>query len=113
MEIKLYPSVRKFFVGIIKNIQISDFGKIKLENNEMISFTNNNNKEYDFVAKSWGFYATPSINGRLLHEGFNTALVKNSSGKYFVMVVDTEYLSEFHKYCKDENQQVVEWLNDK
>ena len=29
-------------------------------------------KEYDFVKKNWGYYATPSINSRLKIFNFNT-----------------------------------------
>jgi hypothetical protein len=33
-------------------------------------------KEYDVAKKDWGFYATPSMNGRLKKFGFKTAIVK-------------------------------------
>ena len=41
-------------------------------------------KEYDFVAKDWGFYASPSINDRLVREGFKVALVSNTENKIFM-----------------------------
>ncbi|EQB34421.1 hypothetical protein M947_11100 [Sulfurimonas hongkongensis] len=97
----------------VNNIQIKDFGKIILEKNEMVSFKTNSNKEYDFVAKEWGFYATPSINGRLKKEGFKTALVKNSFKKYYINVVDIDKMDSFLKYLKQENSSIVEWMDER
>ena len=42
----------------------------------MITFFNGK-IEYDIVKKNWGFYATPSINGRLIKFGYKTCLIKN------------------------------------
>lgn len=52
------------------------------KDNEQINLVNENKKKYDFVKKSWGYYATLSMNGRLKKEGFKTVLVKNKSNKY-------------------------------
>lgn len=113
MKIKLKKTPREFLVGIEKKITIKDFGKIYTNENEMLSFVNSNDKEYDIVAKDWGFYATPSINGRLINEGFKTALVKNSFGKFYIMIVDTEKIESFKYYLKLDNQKVIEWLDDR
>ena len=67
---------RKFIVGMDSNIEIKDFGDIYLDENEQITFITDQERRYDFTRKEWGFYATPSINGRLKNEGFVTALVK-------------------------------------
>jgi len=109
MDSLLNNSPRKFCVN---NVEIYDFGKIKLEPNEMISFKTDANKEYDFVAKEWGFYATPSINGRLKKEGFKTALVKNLYNKLYVMVVDENKIELFKKYLNDDNQNLICWLDE-
>ena len=86
--------------------------KIKLESNEQISFITIDKKEYDVVAKEWGFYATPSINARLVDEGFKTALVKNKNNKYYIMVVDLDKIKIFQKYLEQSNQEIVEWLDE-
>ena len=65
------------------------------------------------LCKDWGFYSTPSINGRLKNEGFKTALVENQNGQIYVMSVDKDKLDLFEKYCKDENQTVLEWLDER
>ena len=113
MKIKVKKIPRKFLVGIEKKTTIKDFGKIYANENEMLSFVNSNNKEYDVVAKDWGYYATPSINGRLFDEGFKTALVKNSFNKYYIMIVDIEKMDSFFLYLKLDDQEVVEWLDER
>jgi hypothetical protein len=101
---------REFIVG--KGITIKDSGKIHLETDEMVSFQTKSGKEYDFTAKSWGFYATPSINGRLKSEGFKSALVKNGQGRVFLMTVEESKLEDFQKYLDDEEQEIVQWLDE-
>jgi hypothetical protein len=51
VKIKISKKPRIF---TIKDIQIKDYGKIKLDTNEMISFITESGKEYDFAAKDWG-----------------------------------------------------------
>ena len=99
---------RKFKVNDIEITHISD---IELNDDEMITFKKEN-KEYDFVAKEWGYYATPSINGRLKSFGYKTALVKNSYDKLFINVVEVEKMDKFLEYLKKENSKVLEWLDE-
>tara|TARA_Y100000588_G_scaffold392671_1_gene505457 strand:+ start:2980 stop:3336 length:357 start_codon:yes stop_codon:yes gene_type:complete len=104
---------RKFWSDQAKTIEISDYGKIKLEPNEMISFQTCDGKEYDVARKSWGFYATPSVNSRLKNEGFKTALVNNSKGQLYIMLVEKGKMDDFHAYLEKEANEVVEWLDEK
>ena len=105
---------RKFLVGRTdEKISISDCGDIYLDANEQVTMISLNGKRHDFVSKEWGFYATPSVNGRLKNEGFKTALVQNSSGQIYIMVVDKDSLGEFERYCTMEKQQVLEWLDER
>ena len=113
MKIKLKKIPREFKVGLDGKTIIKDFGKIKASKNEMLSFVNSEGKEYDIVAKDWGFYATPSINGRLINQGYKTALVKNSFGKYYIMIVDIDKLRIFKNYLTKDNQTLIEWLDEK
>jgi hypothetical protein len=107
MKIKISKKPRIF---TIKDIQIKDYGKIKLDTNEMISFITESGKEYDFVAKDWGFYMTPSINGRLKREGFKIAIVKNEAGKIYIMAVEKEKKVQFKKYCSNQKQKILNWI---
>ena len=100
---------REFSIG---KITMLDYGKITLNENEMISFKTGSGKEYDFTAKEWGFYATPSINGRLRKEGFKTALVRNEFKKIYIMVVDEDKIEEFTNYLEDDKQKLICWLDE-
>jgi|GEM_PF-288153 len=113
MRIELKKTPRKFQVGQDKQITISDCGNIYLDPDEQVTFMTPTGKEYDFAAKSWGFYATPSVNSRLVNQGFKTALVKNSIGQCYIMVVDPIHMDEFKKYIREEKNEVVEWLDER
>lgn len=102
-----------FRPGKDERVVVSDCAKIYLEPNEQVSFVTASGREHDFTAKSWGFYSTPSVNGRLVKEGFKTALVENQQGKFYIMVVDKDRLDDFHTYLDNSQNQVVEWLDER
>ena len=104
---------RRFRVGLDESIELSDCGRISLEADEQVTFVTRSGREHDVVAKSWGFYATPSVNGRLKREGFKAALVRNSQGMYYVMVVETDRIEDFHEYLRVERQELCEWLDER
>jgi hypothetical protein len=103
---------RKFRVGRDGQIEMSDCGRVCLAADEQVTFLTPSGKEHDFGAKRWGFYATPSVNGRLKEQGFKTALVRNAQGRLYIMVVDTDRLEEFHDYINAEQQTVCAWLDE-
>ena len=104
---------RCFSVGDPRNqIVIRDTGTMLLCPDEQVTFVTDEGKEYDVVRKSWGFYATPSTNGRLAKQGFKTAIVENLSGMRYVMLIDQDKKNEFEEYCKAENQKVIMWLDE-
>ncbi|OGW83044.1 MAG: hypothetical protein A2987_01800 [Omnitrophica bacterium RIFCSPLOWO2_01_FULL_45_10] len=111
MNIKLKRPPRAYRIGIGQDICILDCGEVRLDNNEQVTFVTKAGKRYDVTAKSWGFYATPSVNSRLKKEGFRTALVKNRDGRLFVMLVDETKISLFKKYLKSETSKVEKWLD--
>jgi hypothetical protein len=103
---------RKFPVGQNGEITLSDCGKIRLEANELVTFTLPGGGEYDLARKDWGFYATPSLNGRLEQFGLRGVLIKNrGSGRYFVLLVERGKEPLFETYCRKENLAVVAWLD--
>jgi len=100
---------------LLENNKINLFKKanIFLKHNEFITFVEkkkNKTKEYDVVKKSWGYYATPSINKRLKFYGYSVAIIKNLSGKYFVCIVNEDKKKDFYIYLKDDKQKIVLWL---
>ena len=112
MKIHIKEPARSFFVGNNDKIKIDDCGSIILEDNEQITFLTDCNKEYDVIKKDWGFYATPSINNRLLRQGFKCALVKNKDGFLYVMLVMENKLKLFERYIANEENHLVMWLDE-
>lgn len=97
---------RLYKVGINNKIVIKDYGKIKLSNNEQISFVGNSGL-YDFCKKNWGFYSTPSINKRLKNNNFETYLVKNIYDDIYLWTVEKNKKKLFHKYLLEENHDII------
>ena len=110
MQVKKKNKPRKFLVNKKTNLIVSDVGEIKLKEKEHLTIKVQNKKN-EICAMNWGFYATSSINHRLKKEGFATAFVKNSYGKFFVMVVNIKKKKLFNSYCKSEKIKVVKWLD--
>lgn len=104
---------RRFFVGQSSVAAwLSDCGSISLDANEQVTFVTLQGREYDVCRKSWGYYATPSTNGRLKGFGWRTALVCNARGLLYVMLVEPEAMTEFEMYCVADDQRVLFWLDD-
>lgn len=112
MKIELNNPPRKYIVGKT-NVEISDCGKIYLDDDEQVTFVTKSGKEHDFCAKDFGFYTTPSINHRLKNQGFKTALTRNSLGRYYLKVVDADKIKEFEDYVKSEDSEIIEWLDER
>jgi hypothetical protein len=112
MKLSLKSEPREFVVGKNSNIKILDYGAINLSANEQITFISDNNKKYDFTAKNWGYYVTGSLNYRLSGEGYKTALVGNKQNRIYVMVVDMGKMDDFIKYCEEEGQTILRWLDE-
>lgn len=103
---------RKFEVGINTKLQISDFGSVNLEADEQITFITEGGNEYDVARKSWGFYATPSINGRLIKNRFRVAHVVNTkTSMQFILLVEYGKEDDFFNYCNGESMIVLKWLS--
>lgn len=114
MEVKVDEKrpPRAFTVGRAKPITIQDCGTLRLEADEQVTFLTSRGAEYDVARKAWGFYATPSTNGRLSTFGLRAALVKNEHGRFYVMIVERGCEAAFEQYLSDEANHVVAWLDD-
>jgi len=113
-ELRFVPQTppRKFQVGLGTPIDIFDHGKIELQPNEQVTFTVPGGAEYDVTRKEWGFYATPSLNGRLEKFGLRGVLIKNRGTKrFFVLLVEKGKEPAFEEYCRAENLEAVAWLD--
>ena len=97
----------------VKGFKIKDFGKVYLDDGEMISFVTKSKKACDFVARDWGFYLGPSLNSRLKREGFKTALVLNEQGQIYINAVEKDKMELFHKYINTNQKNIILcWLDE-
>src|SRR5262245_19692095 len=103
---------RKFIVGKCNSIVISDCGAMSLAADEQVTFVTDNGGEYDVTRKEWGFYATPSLDGRLAGFGLRGVLIQNrDTRRYFVLLVERGREAAFETYLAAENLRIVHWLD--
>ena len=103
---------RLFPVGNDIKFDMADCGNLHLESNEQITLTTISGGEYDIARKDWGFYATPSLNGRLASFGLRTVLIKNRDTlHYFILMVEKGHEDSFDCYCNQENLAIITWMD--
>jgi len=102
---------RRYAVGRRIPHQISDCARIELQADEQVTFVTPAGAEYDVTRKAWGFYATPSLNGRLAGFGLRAALVRNPDQRYFIFLVERGREDEMTRYLDAEEQTLVRWLD--
>jgi hypothetical protein len=112
VKFSLREPPRKFEVGNAVRLRMSDCGSIALEPDEQVTLTTPAGGEYDVARKDWGFYATPSLNGRLLDFGLRAVLIRNVvTGRYFVLLVEHGCETAFEAYMRQESLEVIAWLD--
>lgn len=102
---------REFIVGFDRKGVIRDCGTMRLEPDEQITFKTEDGKEYDVTRKDWGFYAGPSLNGRLAGFNLRAVLVKNRLERFFVLLVERGKEESFAHYVAGEPLQIIAWLD--
>lgn len=103
---------RRFPVGNAAKFDMRDCGTLELAPDEQVTLVTGGGAEYDVARKDWGFYATPSLNGRLEQFGLRGVLIRNrGTGRYFVLLVEKGREPAFDAYCAQENLAVVAWLD--
>lgn len=102
---------REFAVGQGGAIRIKHCADVSLEPDEQVTFVTASGTEHDVVRKSWGYYATGSLNGRLVEHGLRGALVVNTAGKLYLLLVERGKEAGFETYLKDEKQRLLIWLD--
>lgn len=112
MKIEETNPPRHFYVGLEKSIQIADCGTIELEVDEKVTFVTPSGTEFDVTRKDFGYYATPSLNARLPAHGLRPALIRNPSGKYYLLLIEKGRETFFENYLHDEAQAFIAWLDD-
>jgi hypothetical protein len=103
---------RRFTVGNAVRFDMFDCGALHLGPDEQVTFVTEAGGEFDVARKSWGFYATPSLNGRLAGFGLRGVLIRNRlTDRYFVLLVERGREPEFEAYLVQESCDVVAWLD--
>jgi len=112
MNIEPIHPPRTFPVGY-HDLRLAHVATIGLDPDEMVTFTSEPAREYDVVRKDWGYYATPSLAGRLKSFGFRAAVMRNRNTRHcFVVLVDETRIDSWRKYMAAEEQEIVLWLDD-
>jgi SAM-dependent methyltransferase len=112
MKLRVNEPPRTFATGRGEPITISDVAHVELAPNEQITFTTPAGGEYDVTRKSWGFYATPSLNGRLLNYNLRAVIARGPAAKYYVFLVERGQEPEFERYLAAEQNEIVRWLDN-
>ena len=93
-------------------IVISDCGRLTLEPDEQITLTTPAGGQHDIARKSWGFYATASLNARLPSFGLRPVLAQGSGGsRCFLLLVERGQEQAFEQYLRDNAMTVLCWLD--
>lgn len=113
MQFEIRDPPRQFSVGTGQvAFVMSDCGTVRLAPDEQVTFVAEEGAEYDVARKGWGFYATPSLNGRLQQFKLRGVLTRNrKTGRYFVLLVQAGREAAFEAYCAQETMAVVAWLD--
>lgn len=109
MNIEEVTPPRKFCVGLSETV-LEHCGNIWLDANQLVTFYSDSGAQYDVTKKEWGYYATPSTNGRLLQNRLRAHLVQSkSTGHIFVILVELGKEAAAREYAEAEQ---IEWLRD-
>jgi hypothetical protein len=88
-----------------------------LGDDEVITFKTGSGTEVDLTRKSWGYYGSPSLNGRLRDHGLRAALAMGvprdgeESPRMYLMYVEEGGEAGFEEYIAAEEMRVVAWLD--
>jgi hypothetical protein len=111
MKITTIDPPREYQCGFDIRRTIRDCARVELEADEQITLLADSGAEYDVTRKDFGFYATPSTNGRLTGFGLRTAIARNRLGQLFVLLVERGKEPLFDRYLGEERMQLLTWLD--
>ena len=96
----------------VNKVNIKHVGNLSLNSFETITFISKDKSEYDISKTDWGYYATPSINYRLLKNKFKTFIVFSKlCKKIFIHIVHKNRIGKYKKYLKTQNLEIIPWPN--
>ena len=104
MRVERIEPPRRFGVGGEELTHVAD---VTLDEDELITLA----PGYDVTRKPWGFYATPSLNGRARDHGLRAALCRNADGRAFLLLVEAGREADFEAYLGGQGMRVLTWLD--
>lgn len=111
MKIDTLVPPREFLVGQDAPVHIRHCANMQLAPDELVTFTTDSGGQHDVVRKSWGFYATGSLNSRLPAHNLRPLLVRNPSGQCYVLLVETGREQDLQAYLDAQHMTIVLWLD--
>jgi hypothetical protein len=111
MKITTIDPPREYQCGFNIKRTLRDCARVELAADEQITLLAESGAEYDVTKKDFGFYATPSTNGRLARFGLRTAIARNRLGQLFILLVERGKEPLFDRYLSEEKMQLVIWLD--
>jgi hypothetical protein len=116
MRIERVDPPREFEVGK-RGGRLSHVGDAWLGDDEVITFKTTSGTAVDVTRKSWGYYGSPSLNGRLRDHGLRAALAMgvprdgDDAPRMYLMYVEAGREPGFDEYIAAEGMHVVAWLD--
>jgi hypothetical protein len=101
--VRIDRAEREFEVAGVRLTHVAD---VSLEPDELVTFEGG----LDVTRKDWGYYATPSLNGRLREHGLRAVLVLGG-GKLYLLLVEEGAEPAFEDYLREQELRVVAWLD--
>ncbi len=94
------------------NLKLHHCMNVELLNDELVTFIQPSGSAHDVIRKNWGYYASGSLNGRLPQHGLRPALMRNSAGRIYLVLVENDKEDPFEQYLKETGQAVLGWFDD-
>ena len=107
---------RMFEVGL-RGAHLAHVADVQLEPDEVLTFKTASGTELDIARKEWGYYGSPSLNGRLRDFGLRAALALGvprsgeDASRMYLMLVEDGREQAFMDYMAAEGMRVVAWLD--
>lgn len=109
MRVDLKKPPRRFAVGD-GTLQLAHVADVALDWDEMVTFVTDQGTEFDVVRKDWGYYATPSLNGRLPDKGLRPVLCA-SGDRLYLLLCEAGREADFADYLAGQKMRALRWLD--
>lgn len=83
----------------------------ELQPDEIITLKTSSGGEFDVTRKEWGFYATPSLNGRLKRFDLRACLAENEEKLRYILLVERGQENKFFEYLVGQGMKLLYWLD--